>query len=60
MHQRGKAFTTALPTGHHALVFVQSGEQALDVIVATPTTINLVFQTQVYKLKREMQPPSRS
>jgi hypothetical protein len=31
-----------------------------DVIVATHKTIDLVVQTQVYKLKREMQPPSRS
>jgi hypothetical protein len=30
MHERGKAFTTAIPAGHHALVLVQPGEQAFD------------------------------
>jgi hypothetical protein len=30
MHERGKAFTTAIPAGHHARVLVQPGEQACD------------------------------
>jgi hypothetical protein len=35
-------------------------QRSFDVIVATHKTIDLVVQTQVYKLKREMRTGSRS
>jgi hypothetical protein len=34
MDERREAFTTAIPAGHHALVLVQPGEQALDLPTA--------------------------
>jgi hypothetical protein len=36
----------------------QSSEQGFDVVIATHKKIDLVFHTQVFKLKREMRKPS--
>ena len=38
------------------IVVLSCASEGFDVIVATHKTIDLVFQTQVYKLKRDMQP----
>jgi hypothetical protein len=39
---------------------LQTSEKGFDVVVATHKKIDLVFHTQVFKLKREMQKKSRA